>query len=57
MLTPEGAAVAQRCRDLAVDYWNAVLVDWDRSEVETLIMMMQKLRRTLETTAIPARGA
>ncbi len=57
MLTAEGAAVTQRCRDLAVEYWNAALVDWDRSEVEMLIMMMQKLRGSLETTPIPGRGA
>ena len=57
MLTAEGSAVTVRCRDLAVDYWNQVLVDWDRNEVETLIMMMQKLRGTLESAAIAERGA
>jgi DNA-binding MarR family transcriptional regulator len=57
MLTAEGSAVTERCRDLAVDYWNGALVDWDRSEVETLIMMMQKLRVTLESPSSTARGA
>lgn len=56
MLTAEGSAVTVRCRDLAVEYWNALLVDWDRSEVEALIMMMQKLRGTLESTAVTGHG-
>ena len=57
MLTPAGTAVTLRCRDLAIDYWNRVLADWERSEVEMLIALMQKLRGTLESTAIEGRGA
>ena len=57
MLTPAGTAVTLECRDLAIDYWNRVLADWDRSDVETLIALMQKLRGTLESAAIEDRGA
>ncbi|MEG3160041.1 MarR family transcriptional regulator [Sphingomonas sp. LB2R24] len=57
MLTPEGTAVTLDCRDRAVAYWNRVLVDWDRSEVETMIGLMQKLRGTLESAAIEDREA
>jgi DNA-binding MarR family transcriptional regulator len=56
MLTPEGEAVALRCRDKVVAYWNGVLADWDRAEVETLIGLMQKLRTTLDHAAIEGRS-
>lgn len=48
-LTDEGRAIASRCRIRVVDYWNMVLKDWDRSEVATLVALMQKLRMTMES--------
>ena len=55
--TPDGEAVALRCRDRVIDFWNATLKDWDRAEVDTLIALMQKLRGTLDNAAIEGRGA
>ncbi len=56
MLTPEGEAVALRCRDRVIAYWNGLLKDWDRAEVETLIALMQKLRGTLDRAALEGRN-
>ncbi|SEL57633.1 transcriptional regulator, MarR family [Sphingomonas palmae] len=47
-LTPEGNAVAMRCRDGVIALWNAVLADWSADETASLIAQLQKLRRTLE---------
>ena len=57
VLTPEGSAVAARCRDRVVTYWNGMLAGWDRGEVETLINLMQKLRTTLDVAALEGRSA
>ncbi len=47
-LTPEGEVVGVRCRDRVIAYWNMLLADWDRTEIEALITSMQKLRMTLD---------
>ncbi len=54
-LTTDGEAVAIRCRDRVIDYWNRLLVDWDKTEIETLIGLMQKLRITLDAAATEGR--
>ena len=48
-LTPEGEAVALRVRLRVIDCWNSWLSDWDEADVETMIVMMQRLRDTLLT--------
>jgi DNA-binding MarR family transcriptional regulator len=55
-VTPEGFAVAQRCKLRVMAAWNLWLRDWDRSEFETLQRLLQKLKDTLDTatTAVPA---
>lgn len=47
-ITPGGEAAAIRCRDRIITYWNVLLTDWDRAEIEKLIELMQKLRTTLD---------
>ena len=47
-LTPEGEAVAHRCRAKLIDCWNSWLVDWTPEEAASLVAHLQKLRRTLE---------
>lgn len=54
-LTPEGEAVALRCRDRVIDYWNSLLTGWDKDEIEKLIELMQKLRTTLDDALIEGR--
>lgn len=50
-LTDEGRAVAERGRARVVACWNAWLTDWQPSEVETLIAMLQRLRTTVEAAS------
>lgn len=47
-LTEAGEAATLRCRARIIASWNDWLKDWDRSEVETLIGLLQKLRGTLD---------
>ncbi len=54
-LTPDGEAVTIRCRDRVIDCWNSLLADWDRSEIDTLIGLMQKLRVTLDDASVEGR--
>jgi len=54
-LTADGEAVAIRCRDRIIEYWNMLLTDWDRAEIETLIELMQKLRMTLDDALTEGR--
>ena len=54
-LTAAGEAVANRCRDRVIEYWNSLLTGWDRAEIETLIGLMQKLRITLDDAATEGR--
>lgn len=51
-LTPEGEALALRCKKRVLACWNEWLADWPREEIEQLIGLLQKLRDTL-TTAEP----
>lgn len=51
ILTDDGRAIASRCRIRVVDYWNAVLKGWDKTEVAALVAMMQKLNETMEAAA------
>ncbi|MDP1027733.1 MarR family transcriptional regulator [Sphingomonas sp. KR1UV-12] len=46
-VTETGAAVALRCKHRVVACWNDWLSDWPEAEVETLIVLLQKLRATL----------
>lgn len=54
-LTPKGEAAAIRCRDRVIDYWNSLLTEWDMTEIETLIDLMQKLRTTLDSALTEGR--
>ncbi len=47
-LTPAGREATFRCRDIVIEHWNRCFNGWTDAEVETLIALMQKLRRTLE---------
>lgn len=50
-LTPEGEQVAIRGRDMVTDYWNNVLVDWERDDVEKMLGYLSRLRNQLEQGA------
>lgn len=53
-LTPEGRAVALRCRDIVIARWNTWFDDWSTEEVTGFIAQLQKLRRTMESAALCA---
>lgn len=48
VLTPAGEDVTLRCRARVVDCWNGWLVDWPHDEILQLIVLLQKLRGTLQ---------
>lgn len=48
-LTDEGRAIGLRCKLRVIAYWNALLKDWDEGDAQTLIMLLQKLRGTMES--------
>lgn len=50
-LTPEGEQVAIRGRDMVTDYWNKILVDWDRDDVEKMLGYLSRLRNEMEQDA------
>ncbi|MGU3390165.1 MarR family winged helix-turn-helix transcriptional regulator [Sphingomonas sp. M1A8_2b] len=55
-LTPEGEAIAIRCRDRIVAYWNVLLAQgWSADEIETLIGLLKKLRTTLDDALTEGR--
>ncbi len=56
-LTPDGEAVATRCRDRIIKYWDTLMTDWDRAEIEKLVELMQKLRTTLDDALTEGRRA
>ena len=47
-LTPEGVAVAHRCRAKLIACWNTWLHDWDEREIATFIAQLARLRHALE---------
>lgn len=47
-LTPEGAALTERCRLIALALWNEWLEGWSDEEVTLFIAQLQRLRRTME---------
>jgi DNA-binding MarR family transcriptional regulator len=50
-LTPAGTAIAQRCRSRVIQLWNGWLSDWEETEVNQLIRLLQRLRGTLQQAA------
>ena len=55
-LTPDGEAIAIRCRDRIVAYWNVLLAQgWAADEIDTLIGLLQKLRTTLDDALTEGR--
>ena len=47
-LTSLGYEVAMRGRRKVIAQWNQWLGDWDRTEVETLLTMLRRLRTSME---------
>lgn len=52
-VTETGAEVALRCKARVVQCYNAWLADWPDHDVETLIVLLQKLRATLTEVEQP----
>lgn len=46
-LTEAGNVVAGRARARLIECWNTWLADWDHSDIETLIGLLQRLERTM----------
>lgn len=47
-LTDAGRAVAIAAKQKVIACWNGFLVDWTDAQVEELVTMLQRLRRTME---------
>lgn len=51
-LTEAGERVAQHCRARVVACWNEWLADWSRSDVDQLLMLLQRLRGDLQAQVL-----
>jgi DNA-binding MarR family transcriptional regulator len=47
-LTEDGRAAALAAKQKVIACWNGFLADWTDTEVEELVTMLQRLRRTME---------